>query len=178
MSSTKSELRDQARLRRVNRLSLPPTPKLVQYLIDTFPEGSNIGCYLNIAGEISTGQLINSLLSNFSLYGPAVVDKTILWRKLDGNTALGRFDIPEPISAEEINKTEIHCFILPALAADKSGNRLGFGAGYFDRNLAQTKADKIVLIFDEDLVSKIPAEPHDVKVDLIATQSRLIKTKD
>ena len=65
--------------------------------------------------------------------------------------------------------------MLPALAVDLTGNRVGFGAGYFDRNLINAKAEKIVLVFEADIVDHIIAEDHDIKMDLIVTENRLIK---
>ena len=56
-----------------------------------------------------------------------------------------------------------------------TGNRVGFGAGYFDRNLTNAKAEKIVLVFEADIVDHIIAEDHDIKMDLIVTENRLIK---
>jgi len=67
------------------------------------------------------------------------------------------------------------------------GNRLGYGAGYYDKllshkskRLSKTKGriTTIALAFEEQIAEKIPSEPHDIRVDLIVTDKRLIHCKD
>lgn len=60
--------------------------------------------------------------------------------------------------------------LLPALAVDHSGVRLGRGAGYYDRSLAfPAKAEFIAVVRDEELVDQLPAEPHDVRMQAVLT---------
>ena len=54
--------------------------------------------------------------------------------------------------------------LVPALAVDRRGNRLGRGGGSYDRALARTSALTIALLYDDELVDELPAEPHDVPV--------------
>ncbi|MCK5506006.1 MAG: 5-formyltetrahydrofolate cyclo-ligase, partial [Thermodesulfovibrionia bacterium] len=62
---------------------------------------------------------------------------------------------------------------------DIKGNRLGYGEGYYDKLLSRSKINTsmIALAFEEQIAEKIPAEPHDIKVDMIITDKRLIKCK-
>lgn len=88
----------------------------------------------------------------------------------------GKFNIKEPPSHHpRISLNKIDLIILPGIAFDKAGNRLGYGKGYFDRLLKKTKAYKIGLAYDFQIVENIPAETHDQKVDLIVTDKKLIK---
>lgn len=88
----------------------------------------------------------------------------------------GAFDILEPpaepnrLAAPE----QFGLVLVPGLAFDRSGNRLGMGEGYYDRFLAQVGAPKIALAFDFQIVAKIPAEPHDQRVDIIVTEKEVI----
>ena len=175
MAPTKSELRAEARDRRLGRNGAIPVSELTQMLRQEFPANAAIGCYLNMPGEVSTALLISTLADLFELYAPAAIGDDLSWRKLTGDFQIGKFGIDEPVSALTIPVTELAVVIIPALAVDKTGNRLGFGAGYFDRNLTNTNALKIVLVYDEDIVPEIPAEIHDVKIDVIATPTQLIK---
>lgn len=61
--------------------------------------------------------------------------------------------------------------VVPAVAYDRSGNRVGRGKGYYDRLLGETKALKIGVAYDFQLVDEIDAEPHDVSVDIVITPS-------
>jgi 5-formyltetrahydrofolate cyclo-ligase len=59
--------------------------------------------------------------------------------------------------------------LVPALAVDRNGNRLGRGGGSYDRALARTDAMTIALLYDDELVDALPAEPHDVRVRAAVT---------
>jgi 5-formyltetrahydrofolate cyclo-ligase len=68
------------------------------------------------------------------------------------------------------------CIIVPLLAFDDSGHRLGFGGGWYDRFLAgQPDAFTVGLAYDMQAAASLPREPHDVALDLIVTETRLIK---
>jgi 5-formyltetrahydrofolate cyclo-ligase len=67
--------------------------------------------------------------------------------------------------------------LVPGMAFDSSGNRLGRGQGFYDRLLAETSGVKCGVGYDFQLLEKIPAEPHDAKVDFILTPTRCLKSK-
>lgn len=64
--------------------------------------------------------------------------------------------------------------IIPGVAFDKSGVRLGYGKGVFDKLLADSKAFKIGLAYDFQIVDKLPKEAHDLVMDMVVTEKRLI----
>lgn len=70
-----------------------------------------------------------------------------------------------------IDPAQIDCVIVPGLAFDISGGRLGLGGGYYDRFLPKTNAKKIALAYDFQIVDHLPTEAHDAKVDYILTRS-------
>ena len=77
-----------------------------------------------------------------------------------------RFGLQEPVEpwlpADAINAASV--VLVPALAVDRSGVRLGRGAGFYDRSLplAAPTARLVAVVRDEELVNRLPAEPHDV----------------
>ena len=81
-------------------------------------------------------------------------------------------------SARRVGPDEIDIVLLPGLAFDLYGNRLGRGAGYFDRLLLATRTGaKLVGVVPADLVvDRLPAEPHDVAVGYLATEEGIIET--
>ena len=84
--------------------------------------------------------------------------------------------ILEPTNGEIC--TNIDVIIVPGLAFDQSGNRLGFGSGYYDRFLnSQPVGYKIALAFDFQVVDKIDIIEHDVPMGLIITENRTIKVR-
>jgi len=96
------------------------------------------------------------------------------WSRLDdiGQLRPGPFGIPEPI-AEKIHlcNPPLHAPILvPCLGFTSTGDRLGFGGGYFDRYLAHHAGPKMGLAFELQHVDHLPTEPHDVSMDKIITE--------
>ena len=65
--------------------------------------------------------------------------------------------------------------IVPGVAFDETGARLGYGGGYFDRLLPMLRADcaRIGVAFDEQVLAEIPAEEHDAHVDVVVTPTRV-----
>lgn len=77
-----------------------------------------------------------------------------------------------------IDAAKIDCIIVPGMAFDICGNRLGLGGGYYDRFLPRAvNAVKIALAYDFQLVDALPAEPHDSPVDIIITENKLINAE-
>ncbi len=72
---------------------------------------------------------------------------------------------------------DIDLVIVPGAGYDYAGNRLGYGGGYYDILLSGKKKNMpiIALAYEEQLVDAIPAEQHDVRVDMIVTDQRVIR---
>ncbi|MDE6290220.1 MAG: 5-formyltetrahydrofolate cyclo-ligase [Muribaculaceae bacterium] len=88
---------------------------------------------------------------------------------------LGSFHIEEPTGEDVVNVDDIELMVIPAVAFDRMGNRLGRGKGFYDRLLSTSKATKIGVGYEFQLLDSIPSEPHDVAMDMIITQKTLIK---
>lgn len=82
------------------------------------------------------------------------------------------FGILEPEFNEDLimPKEEIDLVIVPCASADKAGNRLGFGRGYYDRFLENLKAEKILLIREKQILSPIPMGKYDQKIEVVITE--------
>jgi len=90
----------------------------------------------------------------------------------------GKFGVREPAeSCEEIPLDQFHLVLVPGLAFDPTGNRLGRGRGYYDRLLKATKGIKCGICHGLQLTATVPAEPHDAKVDFIFTPERCLRAK-
>jgi len=87
---------------------------------------------------------------------------------------------PKPLLREapenQVSLKDIDLIIVPGVAFDPSGGRLGHGRGYYDRLLASKPAATplIALAFDCQVVDSVPMQPHDIRVDRIVTESRVI----
>jgi 5-formyltetrahydrofolate cyclo-ligase len=96
---------------------------------------------------------------------------------LDTDVAPGYRGIPEPLSHCPLFPTiAIDWVLVPGVAFDAAGRRLGYGGGYYDRllPLVPRSAPRIAGAFDAQLVAAVPTGPHDLIVDLIVTETRQI----
>jgi len=89
----------------------------------------------------------------------------------------GEFGILEPRSScEPAPLNQLDLVLVPGVAFDAQGRRLGRGKGYYDRLLAQVRGTTCGVAFDEQIVEAVPVEPHDVRLNCILTPTRLIET--
>jgi 5-formyltetrahydrofolate cyclo-ligase len=90
----------------------------------------------------------------------------------------GKFEVREPSeSCKEILLEKIDLALVPGMAIDLNGNRLGRGLGFYDRLLGKIGGLKCGVGYDFQLREKIPAEAHDEKVDFILTPSRCVRCR-
>ncbi len=86
---------------------------------------------------------------------------------------LGYFGIREPVaSCEEITFNRLSLVLVPGLAFDPHGRRLGRGRGYYDRLLANVRSVTCGVAFDGQLVPEVPADAHDVRLNCVLTPTR------
>jgi 5-formyltetrahydrofolate cyclo-ligase len=92
------------------------------------------------------------------------------------DSAMGRnrHGIQEPTGKTEIDPNQIDVVIVPALALGEDLHRIGYGGGYYDRYLKKTHAVKIGVGFDFQIVPHLPKHAHDVPLDLIVSEKRMI----
>ncbi|HEY1489955.1 MAG TPA: 5-formyltetrahydrofolate cyclo-ligase [Verrucomicrobiae bacterium] len=99
-------------------------------------------------------------------------------KNLETDIFTGKFDVSEPLpSCVEIPLNKFDLVLVPGMAFDLHGNRLGRGRGFYDRILAEASGIKCGVAYDIQLQESIPTEPHDAGVDFIFTPSRCVKRK-
>jgi 5-formyltetrahydrofolate cyclo-ligase len=140
-----------------------------------------VACYLPVGGEPDTrGFLAWARGAGVEAILPLSRDDGLLdWAVAgDGATAPGAFGIPEPIGDPLPPGAlgGVDLALIPACAVDRSGVRLGWGRGYFDRALAAL--DRIPPVFavvhDDEVFDALPREPHDVPVAGAVTPARVL----
>ena len=141
-----------------------------------YEEATNIAMYYSTKDEVCTFDLIMySLLKNKRVLLPKVVGKEMIFVEVDGRTKYktSKFKIREPISNEEFPKEKIDLMIVPGIAFDKSGARIGYGGGYYDRYLEGTNINTIGICFDNQITDEpIETEEHDIRVNAVQTERR------
>ncbi len=88
-----------------------------------------------------------------------------------------RFGIDEPEAGLEVPIADLDVVVVPAVAVDADGHRLGFGGGFYDRALADRRPDTLLVaaVHDVQLIDRVPAADHDVRMDVVVTPSRTIR---
>ncbi len=88
----------------------------------------------------------------------------------------GAYGIMEPDLTQSrlVNAEDIDCVIVPGVAFDEFGSRIGQGKGYYDRFLAGARAYLVGLAYECQIVERIEARPHDIRMNAVATDVRLI----
>lgn len=140
---------------------------------------------LNRRREVDTRLLIEQLQAlKVRVVLPVVVERPgpgrpprMEHRTFTGIGALrpGPWGTLEPSDAPLVPPTAIDVVLVPTLAADRDGNRIGYGAGFYDAFLAATPAVRVGLVYAACLHPSVPAEPHDAPLDVVVTEREVIR---
>lgn len=95
-------------------------------------------------------------------------------RDFDGDVAPGAWGIPEPQGTSPVALDDIDLVIVPGAGFDERGNRIGYGAGFYDKLLPSFAGTTVALAFESQIVPKVPSDVHDVPVRKIVTEKRVI----
>ena len=142
-----------------------------------FSDLSRFAIFASMGGEPDTRPLFELIVDSGreALLPRCVEGGRLEFRRVEAWSALepGRFGILEPgVSAERVPATSIDLFLVPGLAFDRQGARLGRGGGYYDRSLPSS-ARVWGLAFESQWVAAVPMETHDVPVEAVLTEAGL-----
>ncbi len=139
--------------------------------------------YVNFRSEPETGTLIRRALAAgkvvtvpYTVIGSHLLACRIEEPDLDLHPGYCSIPEPDPAKSPPVDTAGIDLVLLPGSVFDLQGGRLGYGGGYYDRFLAKEapKALRIGLAFEKQVVDKLPIEPHDIPLHLLATEERLL----
>lgn len=160
-------------------------------VLSLIPEKTRVVCaYVSVRGETGTEDLIRKIRARGIrvalprvIPGPERRMRFFIPRKED-DYEVSRFGIPEPrMSEEELSSTDCPV-IVPGVAFSDRGGRIGYGAGYYDRFLTREPDHPTIAvaydfqIFPESENPVFSADPRDVRMQIIATPSRLYRMKN
>ncbi len=145
-----------------------------------FQASHRMACYVSIGQEVDTHRLIVSALAmGKQVYVPVTRAKGVMHlQEIFGLDELRpvRFGLLEPVYQAEkvVRPDDLDLVIVPGIAFDRQGNRLGFGGGFYDRFLAQCAATCVGLAYGFQVVDGVPTESHDVQMDGLVTEDEVI----
>ena len=155
------------------------------FSLKEFNEAKNIMLYISFNTESDTQKIIRELLNKKEkiIVVPYVIkgDLRLHLSELKNINELEpkTFGILEPkeMYIREFNPDKLDLVIVPGIAFDKKGHRIGYGYGYYDRFLKtiKKKAVKIGLAFDFQLIENIPEEEHDVPMNIVVTDKEILR---
>lgn len=137
---------------------------------------TTIHCFVSMKDkvEVETRESIRGFLNqNKTVVVPVIEDNLHLRHsRIDSLDSLmtNSWGVSEPKKVQEVDLETIDLILVPALAVDLQGNRLGYGKGFYDRFLAGMAIPKIGLCFEEFVYQEIPFEKHDIKLDGIISE--------
>lgn len=139
-----------------------------------------IACFLSSSTEPQTRPFIDwATQNNLTVLLPISTPEGDLdWAVATGNESIGLHNMPEPIGprlgADALK--EVDLLVIPAASIDRTGMRLGWGKGYYDRALAKLgkKVPVYAVIFDDEFVEKLPYEEHDYPVTGVITPRTIV----
>ena len=150
--------------------------------LDGFKNAESILFYISYGNEVFTHDMIKGCLKmgkNVIVPISDVESKKLTLSRLDDWKDLekGAYNILEPReeTIQEVSVFDMDLVIVPGVGFDEHGCRIGHGEGYYDCLLRDsTNAIHIGLAFEKQIVDEIPIEEHDIPVDIIITEERLI----
>lgn len=187
------------------RDAIPPALKLQKdaairqsfFSLEEFRKASYIMMYVSFRSEVETKSYLQDIITiGKELIVPLVDSANRLLELYEirnvSELVPGYKGIPEPGIKDNrrVELNDIDLIIIPGAGFDEKGNRIGYGGGYYDRLLSGIRKRNllpddphpspmlIALAFEEQIVKEIPSEPHDIKMDMIITDRRVIRCSE
>ncbi len=141
-----------------------------------FIRAKNILLYYSLPDEVQTHEFITRWHRRKQIFLPAIAGDELELRLYTSEGAMKKdiYGIDEPTGKPVTNYESIDLAIIPGMAFDKQGNRLGRGKGFYDRLLPRLKAYKIGVCFAFQVVDSIPSETFDVQMNEVMTEECIL----
>jgi 5-formyltetrahydrofolate cyclo-ligase len=151
--------------------------------LEEFRRARAVMVYLPVREEVNTEPLVHAAWEA----GKTVLAPKVYWKdhhmtpiaihSLDEGLAEGSYGVREPIGGRPFEPEAIDMVLVPAVAYDLQGNRLGKGGGFYDRFLATAglRARACGLAFDEQVAPELPVGPHDEPVGMLVTDTDVLR---
>lgn len=143
-----------------------------------FMMADHVLLYNSLPDELATREFFDLLPRDKHYYLPRVNGPLLDILPYDAaRMHLGAFRIEEPDGDDVVDVDNIDLIVVPAVAYDRAGNRVGRGKGYYDRLLRNCRAIKVGVCYPFQIVDDIDSEAHDVRVDYIIAGGTIYKCR-
>ena len=185
----KRRLRAAAHLRRLRQAEPEQHSRMIFQRLVQLPEyarAATVLCYVSFRNEVSTHAFIQQMWADGKrVVVPYCTARHLELFRLNGfdDLAPGTLGILEPKaqlrgqSDRCARVQDLDLFVIPAIALDRQGGRIGYGKGYFDRLLPGARADALLaaVAFECQLFDALPMLPYDVRVDAVITENAIYR---
>lgn len=185
----KPRLRKEAAARRAAVTERTQRSRAIAERVRDLPEyaaAATVLCYVSIRSEVETRDLLEFIFADGkTAVVPRCFGDVLRLFRLGSLDELvpGNFGILEPPLAWDaepgrgVAPAEVDLALLPGLAFDRRGGRLGYGKGHFDRLFAHRRPGQVLaaLAFEAQLTDSLPLEPHDIPLDLLITEAAVLR---
>lgn len=171
------EKRDSLPEKEIKLLSMKIKERI--FSLGEFKKAKNVMLFVSFGSEVFTHEMILDALKSKNVIVPKIVDGKLAPVRILSFEDLSsqKMNISEPKSSECFDKRKIDLVVVPGVAFDSRGYRIGYGKGYYDDFLAGLKIPKIAIGFDLQVVERVPHEKHDVPVDMVVTDKRVLNCR-
>lgn len=149
--------------------------------LDDLRRPGRVGWYQATDGEVDLSGAVDTLRARGAQLCLPVVgpERSMCFAPWHRDTPMrpNRYGIDEPVldDTTAVGADELGAVVVPCVAVDERGHRVGFGAGYYDRCLQNTSAARIGVAFELQVVAQLTPAPWDVPLDVVVTESRCIR---
>ena len=138
---------------------------------------------VSFGSEVNTHEIIKkAIIDKKNIYVPKIdmKKKEMIAVKIHSliELSVNNYGILEPINVDKDKiANDFDIIVMPGVAFDENGNRIGYGGGYYDKYLEKNifKAKKVALAYEEQILERIESDFHDIKVDFIINTKKIIK---
>jgi len=191
-ASVRAQLKGEIRHRRlITRKALPEESRearsaaIVERVLG-LPEweaSSTVLAFVSMRREVQTGALVEAAWDAGKTVATTRMNATfddLELRRWDRETALeesGMMFLQPAADAPAVADEDVDLIVVPALAVDERGHRIGYGKGFYDRLLPRMeRALRVAVIFDFERIVEVPNLPGDAPVDVVVTDARVFRT--
>lgn len=187
ISSDKAYLREKYRHIRAAAKNEAKDDRICAFLLDSeiYKGADTLFIYYSVKSEVDTLKIISTALGEGKRVAlPKCIDsygsmEFYFIKSLETSLEDGYFSLKEPdvLTCEKADFGNNDVCILPAMACDRKGCRLGYGGGYYDRFLSRFNGKTLALCYEECLCDELPCDKYDKKVDMIITNMKIYELK-
>lgn len=144
--------------------------------LECYRNAVSVALYSPVRNEVDTSEIFSDITaSGREAYFPVAREGNLVFRRVSDLTQLspGAYGIPEPpASAPEADVSGLDLILIPGVAFDVSGNRIGYGKGYYDRALSVVpRGKRIALAYGFQVLKSVPRGEHDLGCGMVITES-------